>query len=310
MSNFVCTLGKITIIIEQYFMILENQLKIMPPSIAIPKWMQGIMKFVDFMSPFLSIRIAARLFVSPINYKTPKREIPMLESSQKEFFEVQAIQKKIQIYKYGYSDKKVLLVHGWSGRGTQLFAIANKLLELGYMVISFDGPSHQKSEGKTTNLTEFISTVQELHEFYGPFVAGVGHSFGSMALLNANASTPIVKCLVTVGSGDFVSDIMKNFMVDLGLPKNRGVKLQQYFENKWKIAIDEFASSKASKKIQFPTLVVHDMNDGDVSVRCAYNIRKNLKRGSLLLTNNLGHTKILRNKQVIQTISEFIIQNT
>ena len=86
-------------------------------------------------------------------------------------------------------------------------------------------------------------------------------------------------------------------------------KIQSGLENKWMIHIDDFASSTVAKKIKIPVLVVHDKNDGDVPVSCAYRIRQNLEKGSLLITNGLGHTKILRNKEVVNKSVEFIIQN-
>ena len=64
------------------------------------------------------------------------------------------------------------------------------------------------------------------------------------------------------------------------------------------------------KKIEIPVLVVHDTKDGDVPVSCAYRIRQSLTNGSLLITNGLGHTKILRNKEIVNKSIEFIIQNT
>ena len=45
-------------------------------------------------------------------------------------------------------------------------------------------------------------------------------------------------------------------------------------------------------------------------LRCAYEIRKNLNKGCLLITNALGHTKILRNEEVIKKSINFIKQNT
>ena len=53
----------------------------------------------------------------------------MDESSQKSRLFIPEIKKEIQVLSYGYSDKKVLLAHGWSGRSTQLFMIANRLLK-------------------------------------------------------------------------------------------------------------------------------------------------------------------------------------
>ena len=76
------------------------------------------------------------------------------------------------------------------------------------------------------------------------------------------------------------------------------------------IHIDDFSSSSVAKKIKIPVLVVHDIIDGDVPVSCAYRIRQNLEKGSLFITNGLGHTKILRNNEVINKSIKFIIQHT
>ena len=81
-------------------------------------------------------------------------------------------------------------------------------------------------------------------------------------------------------------------------------------QKKWKIKVDDSSSSTVAKKINIPVLVIHDKTDGDVPVKCAYEIRKNLNKGCLLITNALGHTKILRNEEVIKKSINFIKQNT
>ena len=63
-------------------------------------------------------------------------------------------------------------------------------------------------------------------------------------------------------------------------------------------------------QLKIPVLVIHDKTDGDVPVSCAYKIRQNLEKGSLLITSELGHTKILRNQEVIKKSINFIKQNT
>ncbi|MDA9234547.1 hypothetical protein N9P18_01525 [Polaribacter sp.] len=124
-------------------MTLQSHTKTLAPSLQIPMPLLVFAKFVQFVSHKLAVLLSARLFTTPIRFKTPKRELPMYESSQKSILPVPEINKKIHILSYGYSDKRVLLAHGWSGRSTQLFMIANRLLEKGYMVISFDGPAHE-----------------------------------------------------------------------------------------------------------------------------------------------------------------------
>lgn len=284
--------------------------KKIPSSLKIPTFLKVVVKLIYFISKNLCISIASRLFIRPIRFKRPDRELPMLETSQHKKLKVSSIKKEIHILSYGFSDKKVLLAHGWAGRDTQLFMIANKLLEKGFMVISFDAPAHGKSTGKTTELLDYIETIKEINREFGPFCAAVGHSFGGMAILNTQSQKPIFNCLVTIGSGDKTSTILNNFASNLGLPKSFGVQLKNHFNKKWKINVDDYASSNASKKIDKPVLIVHDVLDGDVDVSCAINIRHNLKKGNLLITKGLGHTKILRDKEVTEKIVTFIKVNT
>ena len=288
----------------------SSKSNILPPSLRIPNSVKWFFKRIYFISDRFTLYLASKLFTRPIGFKTPTRELEMLKASQKKMLHVKAINKDIHLLSYGFSDKKVLIAHGWSGRSTQLFMIAHTLLEKGFMVISFDAPAHGKSTGKKTNLIEYIATIKAIHEEFGLFDAAIGHSFGAMALMNAQANIPIFKCLVTVGSADKVDDILLNFATNLGLDFKFGKKLIHYFEKKWSLNLSDYDTSKAAEKVKTSVLVIHDAIDGDVSVSCAINIRQNLEKGIILITNGLGHTKILRDKNTTQSIVNFITQNT
>ena len=289
--------------------LLENR-KILIPSIVIPKPIRYLAKTLELISSRLSSLFGLMLFVTPIKYPIPKREQYMLKSAQKKRLFINSINKEIEILSYGYSRKKVLLVHGWCGRSTQLYAFADKLLENGYMVISFDGPAHGRSSGKTTMMPEFLETINNINTTYGPFEAAIGHSFGATSLYIATSEFLTINSLVAIGSGDKISDIILNFSKNLNLKKKSAQLIQSRLEKKWKIKVDDSSSSTVAKKINIPVLVIHDKTDGDVPVNCAYEIRKNLKKGSLLITNKLGHTKILRNEEIVMKSINFIQQNS
>ena len=288
--------------------LLKNN-KPLIPSLVIPKLVRYFAKFLEVISTRLASMFGIRLFVTPVNFPLPKREQYMLKSAQKKRLLINDINKEIEILSYGYSKKKILLVHGWSGRSTQLFAFADKLLENGYMVISFDGPAHGKSTGRTTMMPEFLKTIEKINTTFGPFEAAIGHSFGAISLYNAASNFLTIKALIAIGSGDKISNIISNFAKNLYLKEKSARKIQSGLEKKWMIHMDDFASSTVAKNIKIPVLVIHDKNDGDVPVSCAYRIRQNLEKGRLLITNGLGHTKILRNKEVVNKSVEFIIQN-
>ena len=289
--------------------LLKNK-KLLIPSLIIPKPVSYFAKILELISSRLASFFGIRLFITPVNFPIPKREQYMLKSAQKKRLQIPEIKKEIEILSYGYSKKKVLLVHGWSGRSTQLFAFADKLLENGFMVISFDGPAHGKSTGRTTMMPEFLKTIEKINTTFGPFEAAIGHSFGATSLYNAAATFLDIKTFIAIGSGDRISEIISNFAKNLYLKEKSAKKIQSGLEKKWVIHLDDFSSSNVAKKIKIPVLVVHDKTDGDVPVSCAYKIRQNLEKGSLFITNGLGHTKILRNNEVVHKSIKFIIQHT
>ena len=289
--------------------LLKNK-KQLTPSLLIPIPVRCFAKTLELISSRLASFFGIRLFITPVNFPIPKREQYMLKSAQKKRLQIPEIKKEIEILSYGYSKKKVLLVHGWSGRSTQLFAFADKLLENGFMVISFDGPAHGKSTGRTTMMPEFLKTIEKINTTFGPFEAAIGHSFGATSLYNAVATFLDIKTFIAIGSGDRISEIISNFAKNLYLKEKSAKKIQSGLEKKWVIHLDDFSSSTVAKKIKIPVLVVHDKTDGDVPVSCAYRIRQNLEKGSLLITNGLGHTKILRNNEIVHKSIKFIIQHT
>jgi pimeloyl-ACP methyl ester carboxylesterase len=282
--------------------------KIKQPSLQIPKALINTAKVLEKIAPNLLIKFASKLFVTPINYPTPEREKEMINNAVQEFCYVPSIKKNINIYRYSNlnSDKKVLLVHGWSGRGTQLFSIAKEMSKLGYQVISFDGPAHGKSEGKKSTMKEFIETIHVVNDTYGPFEYVIGHSLGAMSVANALKDGLQTKKAVLISGGDIVTDVIKDFIDHLKIDKSFVEKLQRKFEKDYNLKMNDYSVSSVAKNITTPCLIIHDKIDTDVKVEAAYNIHKHLKGSELYITDGLGHRKILGDKNVIQQIVSFI----
>lgn len=272
----------------------------------IPKVIIIIAKVLEVISIKWTILFAAKLFTTPIKHKIPKREFHMDAKSEQKTLLIPSINKEIIVYHYGKSDKKILLVHGWSGRGTQLVKIADKLVELGYSTISFDGPAHGKSKGNSTLMPEFIASILEIEKQFGPFEFAIGHSLGGMSILNAINKGFNIKKAVIIGSGDIIQDIINDFISKLKLNPTMGLKLKDHFENKFEEKMENYAASNAAKTVVTPILIFHDEKDADVNVKAAHNIHKNLKNSELIITKGLGHRKILGNENVINKIIDFI----
>lgn len=275
-------------------------------SLQIPKPILITAKFLEAISPKLAMLFAAKLFVRPIKHKIPKRELHMVQKSKQTILSVPSINKKINIYEYGNNEKKILMVHGWSGRGTQMVKIADKMLELGYAIISFDAPAHGKSDGKTTIMTEFIASILEIEKQVGPFDFAIGHSLGGMSILNAIKQNLNVKKAIIIGSGDIIQDVINDFIQKLQLKPKIGLLLKNYFEKKYNEPMENYSASFSAKSVTIPVLIIHDKDDNDVALKAAHNIHKHLKNSTIMITEGLGHRKILGDSKVIEIIKEFI----
>lgn len=274
--------------------------------LKIPKIIVLSSTFIAFLSRKLATVYISKLFTTPIKYQLPKREIEMDKNSIQQIITIPSINRKVNVYQYGNSTKKVLLVHGWSGRGTQLCKIANELINLNYQTISFDAPAHGKSPGNSTIMTDFIASILELDKQFGPFEIIIGHSLGGMSVMNAIKEGLKVDKAILIGSGDIVQDITDDFVAKLGLKPIYSKLLCDRFEKKYGGKMDNYSTYKAAETTIIPTLVIHDKNDPEVPVKAGIHIHKHLKNGELLLTEQLGHRKILANTEVIQKIITFI----
>ncbi len=280
--------------------------EIQAQTLKIPKIILITAKLFEAISTKLVTLFAAKLFTTPIKHKIPNREFHMDKESVQETVLIPSINKKIIVYHYGKSDKKILLVHGWSGRGTQLVRIADDLLHLGYSTISFDAPAHGKSKGNSSIMVEFIASILELEKRFGPFEFAIGHSLGGMSILNAIRDHLKIKKAVIIGSGDIIQDIIDDFIKKLKLKPEIAIRLRNHFEKKYGENMDYYSASNVAKEVLTPILIIHDENDEEVNVRAAYHISESLKNSELMITKNLGHRKILGNPQVIKRIVEYL----
>lgn len=279
-------------------------------NLKIPKSILFTAKALQFLSPKQAEKFAAKLFQTPVKYPTPKREEHMESEAVKAILAVPEIHKNIQTFRYGEGEKKALLVHGWCGRGTQLVKIADALVDQGYTTYSFDGPAHGKSSGKTTNMLEFVKCILEMERAYGPFEVAIGHSLGCMALLYSIKEGLNLKSMALIGSGDKIEEIIYDFTDKLELDRSIGVKLKQSLDKKFQIDINTFSASTSAKYVDIPVLLIHDEQDSDSPVEASLKINENLKHSKLLLTQGLGHRKILGDPKVIEQLMEFLEANS
>ena len=274
--------------------------------IAVSRWLKQSLRLIEGISPELGMRVAAHIFSKPLKFKLPEKERKALVHCHQAWVAVPEINETIMCFEWKNKGEKVLLVHGWSGRGTQLYAIAESLYKKGCHVISFDAPAHGKSTGKITNMLQWGAAIKALNNHYDEFDVYIGHSLDSMAILKYCEQASNAKKIITIGSGDQMRTIFDNFIMSVGLKPKTSERMKTYFQDKYNININEYDASYVVRQQQTPTLIIHDENDLDIDVSCAVNIHKQHPNATLMVTKGLGHHRILRDEEVIHKVLSFI----
>ncbi len=262
---------------------------------------------IERISPWLANKLTILLFFKPLRYTPTAEEYKAANGAVKETLKVSS--GKLRVYSWG-SGKPVLFTHGWAGRGTQFRKFVEPFNKKGFKVIAFDGPSHGKSEGSTTNIHEFYEAIKAIQSKYGDFEAMVGHSFGGVASMYSLLQGVSSKKLILIASPSIGEDIIDNFLkVVNGSPK-RGEYFKQYYKSKFGINFNEITMYVMSEKIKpIPILLAHDEDDLDVPIHHAEALQTKLEYPEMLRTTGLGHMRILKDLDVIKRCLSFVSDN-
>lgn len=281
----------------------KKQVKVL----EVPRYIKNTSRVLSALNKNMAAAFALKLFESPIKYKLPKREQKMYEVSHKSTLILPESKKEIMVYENKFGPKKALLVHGWNGRGTQLVSIAKAFKELNYTIISFDAPGHGNTPKTNANMKHFIEAIFELDKKYKGFDIVIGHSLGGMSIMNSLGRSLQTQKAVIIGSGNKTKDITEDFLQTIGMSKKLTPVLIALFERKYQDKMQNYDVEVHAKKTDIPVLVIHDINDKDVPFTTSEIIHKNLQNSELLLTNGLGHRKILGDETVIEKIVQFAV---
>lgn len=268
-------------------------------------------KLVETVFPALAGKWAIRLFFTPGK--------PLRVNGEQQLPENADIQKILFRSNYKLDDSgdyylryswgqgpAVLLVHGWGGSGLQMAHFAKPLAEAGYRVITFDAPAHGGSPGKRTNMMEFAQVVQDIALHVGDFYAIIGHSLGGAAAAYAVSQGVKTKKLVTIGSPVSVAEILDEFARQVNASAGTINRLRAFIERFGAKSIGEMSFVHFAPRLRQSGLVIHDQDDREIPYTQALDLFQQWGGSQLLLTEGLGHRRILKDEETIANILQFV----
>ncbi|MBT1696291.1 alpha/beta hydrolase [Fulvivirgaceae bacterium PWU4] len=273
-----------------------------PPLLKIVRW---FFPKVEKVAPFLAHRYFIKIFFTPLRYPLPDKE--KVVAQRADLFTIEVLGKQIQCYSWG-TGPVVLLVHGWAGRATQFRKFIEALTASGYRAVAFDGPAHGRSEGKQTSIAEFEAVLKKIYETIGEPHAIIAHSFGGGAVLFAAMNGLPVSKLINIASPTIGDEIINTYLKAINGSPGTGVFFKSYILQHYGKSFDEFTSLHFIRhlKQEINLLLVHDENDKEVILKHAQELKKVYPGARLLVTQGLGHTRILKDDEVIRNCVTFI----
>lgn len=208
----------------------------------------------------------------------------------------------------------VLLLHGWRSRTEYMKALIEGFREAGYRVISLDLPGHGHSSGRRLNMAIAVDATRVAADWFGPFAAVVGHSFGGAVALNAAvgsvqgiAPIPTTR-LVLISAPSSMPALFDDFGRFLNLGPRSQVAVAAQVERVAGRPLEDYVGSVQLAMLPIPALVIHAPDDREVSADNAKAFAAAGEHVKLYWARGLGHRRILADPDVVSQAVGFVAE--
>ncbi len=276
-------------------------------SYTLPSYLKWGIQVLEKIHPYFATKLALRLFFTPLKFPVPAREIAVREKARKEA--LMANGKPFTSFEWTGSGPKILLCHGWSGRGSQFFELIERLLEKEYHVVTFDAPGHGENEHHQASLHDYLESIAICTEKFGPFAAAIGHSLGGQAISNSFASSQPPIPLILIAAPASIRNTTVSFCNVIGAGNEVYKRIISSIEKTYDVNVDEFSAKHLLQLNNPPGLIIQDKEDLDVPYSNAIELHQSWKNAELISTSKLGHRRVLSDPTVLERIMLYLKTN-
>lgn len=175
----------------------------------------------------------------------------------------------------------------------------------GFAVIAFDAPAHGMSKGKMSSAPEIAGTLVEVINRFGPVHGVIGHSLGAWAAILAILNGAKISSIVLIGAVTNPTTFLTGLAEILSLKKSVVDIIFKRAEKRWNFSMNDISLVRQLSHINTPALIIHDRDDSEVPLKQAEILINEWTGAQALITQGLGHRRILRDKDVIERAVQF-----
>lgn len=254
------------------------------------------------LSPELAAAGARRLFLSTRRHPVPAREQAYLQGARR-----LDLPGPLAAWVWEKEEAPtVALLHGWEGRGSQLGAFADPLVEAGFRVVAVDAPGHGDSPGRSSSLVALADALRRVGESFGPLAGVVAHSAGTVGAVHCVSRGLPVDRLVCVAPGVDLEAYVGEFARFFGLSADASRSLKLRIERHVGVTMRDLDPRRAATDLRIPALIIHDRTDREAPFAGGEQLARSWPGARLLATEGLGHTRILWDDKVVSAATAFL----
>ena len=260
--------------------------------------------FLSLIFPRKAGEVGFLLFCRPRRREVKPHHLEFLNTSEK--FIVDYKGKKVQAYKWGAGERKLLLFHGWESHSYWWKSVVNGLSKEKFTIYSIDAPGHGLSEGNYINVPYYSGLIEKLIGQLGEVEAILGHSLGALSsvyTLYRESALPVKKIVVMAAPGE-VKQFFEYYQKLLHLSPRSIQAIEQMFIARLGHRPDFFSLMKFSSGLSLPALIIHDRDDKDAPYAYALAAHENWKNSQMISTTGLGHN--LKSLELIERVKDFL----
>ncbi len=264
-------------------------------------------RYLNILAIFSPIKAGKEGF---LRFSRPRRRevkphhLEFLNTAEKSAFVYEG--RKVQVYRWGNGERKLLLCHGWESHSYWWRNVVNGLPKEKFTIYSIDAPGHGLSDGNYINAVHYSGLIEKLVLHFGGVYAILGHSLGALSsvyTLFRLPSLPVERIVVMAAPGE-VKQFIEYYQKLLKLSPRTFEAIRQSFIKRLGHGPEYFSLQKFASTLKLSGLIIHDKDDRDAPYAYALAAHEDWKNSQMISTSGLGHN--LKSLELIENVKEFL----
>lgn len=269
----------------------------------IPKIIGAGLNTLAHIAPTKTAHMGFELFLRPIRVPIKEKQKAFFNTAEQETFYHKGI--KIQTYRWGNGEKKILLLHGWQSH-TYRWKLYIEELSKNYTVYSIDAPGHGLSGGNQLSVPLYSEVIEAQMKRIGSIDAMITHSLGGFSTFYTFYRNPQLTAnkIIALASPGEAAEFFNFFTKTLWLSRKSTRLITERFIELYQKTPAFFSAPDFASALNIPGLIIHDEGDDETPFYHAERIHKAWKNSKLIKTTGFGHN--LRSMDVIKQVVQFV----